>query len=126
MIFVSGVILLKPYGGMSTSLMISTELRTRIVETEYQCCKKAGKYNDIGLSSNIIIIQTGKYVLLAEDLPRANNCHAHNDQSNAQNLNGILVKCADSCKKYHYKYGSAAMGVFSKRANLTGKNIFLV
>ena len=49
--------------------------------------------------SMAVLLQTGKYVVRAEDLQRAKNCHARNGQSSAQNLKNIVVKRAGTYKK---------------------------
>ena len=51
-------------------------------------------------------------------------CHARNGQSSAQSLKKILVKRAGTYKKVLLHMRSPCEGGFSKRANLTGKNIF--
>ena len=65
--------------------------------------------------------QTGKYVLRAEDLPPANKFPYAQRPIKRAKCEKYTCKARRFLQMYHYIWGSAAMGVFSKTANLTGK-----
>ena len=51
-------------------------------------------------------------------------CHARNGQSSAKNLKNTLAKRAVTYKKVLLHVRRQSEGGFSKRASLTGRNIF--